>query len=162
MRRSALGTRRHRVPNSCRAENEPDPIFESLSHLVLRAGAEKAMRSLSESALLSMSAKSAKGDVNASMAIAEHHLAVGSRDEAKNYYVIAARQGSSAAAGAVAVLCAEDGADDDAVEWLRIACRAGNKLACTHLSIAYLGGRMGLKPDKKKAAEYGRLGDPSD
>lgn len=95
------------------------------------------------------------------MAIAEHHLALGSREEAKKYCALAARQGSSAAAGAVAVLYAEDGADEEAVEWLRIACRAGNKLACTHLSIAYLGGRMGLKPDRKKAAEYGRLGDPS-
>lgn len=117
------------------------------------------MRSLSEYELSSMSEKSQRGDSHASMAIAEHHLALGSREEAKKYCVLAARQGSSTAAGAAAVLFAEDGANEDAVEWFRIACRAGNKLACTHLSIAYMGGRMGLKPDRKKAAEYGRLGD---
>lgn len=117
------------------------------------------MRSLSESELSSMSEKSQRGDSQASMAVAEHHLASGFRDEAKSYYVIAATQGSSDAAGAAAVLFAEDGVDVEAVKWLRIACRAGNKMACTYLSIAYMGGRLGLKPDRKKAAEYGRLGD---
>lgn len=118
------------------------------------------MRSLSESELASAIARSEQGNTEASMAIAEHYLANGFREEAKRYCVLAAKQGSSAAAGAAAVLFAEDGADGEAVEWLRIACRAGNKIACTHLSIAYMGGRMGLKPDRKKAAEYGRLGDP--
>ena len=94
------------------------------------------------------------------MAIAEHYLANGLRDEAKRYCVLAAKQGSSVAAGAAGTLYEEDGENAQALEWFRLACRAGNKLACTHLSIAYLGGHMGLKPDRRKAAEYGRLGDP--
>lgn len=118
------------------------------------------MRTLTEPELASADIKSQRGDRDASMAVAEHYLATGSRDEAKRYYIVAAKQGSSAAAHAAAIICAEDGANDEAVGWLRTACHAGNKLACTHLSIAYLGGRMGLKPDKQKAAKYGRLGDP--
>ena len=118
------------------------------------------MRLLSESEFVAAIARSERGNTEASMAIAEHYLANNLREEAKKYYVLAAKQGSSAAAGAAAVLYAEDGANKEAVEWLRIACRAGNKLACTYLSIAYLGGQMGLEPDKEKAAEYGRLGDP--
>ena len=119
------------------------------------------MRTLSESELADANARSSRGDISATMAIAEHHLAAGLRDEAKNYYVRAANQGSSVAANMAGVLYEEDGENEQAVEWLRIACRAGNKMGCTHLSIAYLGGLIGLKSDKKKAAEYGRLGDPS-
>lgn len=119
------------------------------------------MRTLSDDELALAKVSSSRGDASASMAIAEHYLAAGLRDEAKGYCVLAANQGSSVAANMAGVLYEEDGENAQAVEWLRIACRAGNKLACTHLSIAYLGGLIGLKPDKKKAAEYGRLGDPS-
>jgi TPR repeat protein len=117
------------------------------------------MKFLSETELARASAKSNRGDPNATMAMAEHYLTSGLREEGKCYYLLAAKQGSCAAAGAVATLYEEDGQNEEAVKWLEIACRSGSKLACTHLSIAYIGGRLGLIPDSGKAAEYGRLGD---
>jgi TPR repeat protein len=117
------------------------------------------MKLLTESEFVLASANSNHGDPKASIALAEHYLAMRLREEGKNHYLLAAKQGSSSAAGAVATLYAEDGLYDEAVKWLKIACHAGNKLSCTHLSIAYLGGGLGLAPDIDKAAHYGRLGD---
>jgi TPR repeat protein len=117
------------------------------------------MKFLTESEFALAIANSNRGDAKASISLAEHHLALQFREQGKNYYLVAAKQGSSAAAGALATLCVEDGLNEEAVKWLKIACHAGNKLACTHLSIAYFGGGLDLIPDAAKAAEYGRLGD---
>ncbi len=117
------------------------------------------MKVLSEPGLALARKNSEKGDPKASMTLAEHSLGLGLRAEAKHYYVLAAKQGSSAAAHAAAVLFEDDGQNEEAVHWLRTACRAGNKLACTRLSIAYLGGGLELERDKKKADEYGRVGE---
>ena len=115
---------------------------------------------LTDQQLTDMLRQSENGNALASIALAEHSLASGDRKRGKEYYVAAAKQGNSIAANAVGALFAEDGEFEDAVYWFRIACDAGNKLACLTLSIGYRGGAFGLIPDKNKADWYFRLGDP--
>jgi TPR repeat protein len=120
------------------------------------------MREFSDEEIARLENRSRGGDSGATLDLAAHYLLTGSRGWARDLYVIAANQGSSVAANAAAVLFAEEGLNREAVEWLKIACLAGNKLACTHLSIAYRGGSMGLEKDERKAAKYSRLGDLSE
>jgi TPR repeat protein len=115
---------------------------------------------LTDQEFAEMLRKSENGNAVASIALAEHSLASGDRKGGKDYYIAAARQGNSIAANAVGALHAEDGEFEQAVYWFRIACNAGNKLACLTLSIGYRGGAFGLEPDKQKADWYFRLGDP--
>lgn len=119
------------------------------------------MAIFSEDELAQALTKSEGGSASSSLDVAEYFLASGDREQGIKYCLLAAEQGSSAAAGGLAALYAEDGVNDEAVRWLRIACAAGNKVACAHLSIAYLGGRLGLERDMEKSNSYARLADPA-
>ena len=91
------------------------------------------------------------GDANSTLTLAEIARASGVRpEEYEVLYIMSVEQGSEVAALALANYY-EAQSSGRAVEWYRRACSMGNAIACTHLSMAYMEGGLGLPVDHMEA-----------
>lgn len=113
----------------------------------------------SKEQLLELESKSSLGCAESAMSLAEYlRYNGGDHKKIEDLYLLAIEQGSSIAAMALASLYERELKNEiEAIHWYKVACEAGQSLACSRLALAYLAGDLSLPADSAMSKKYSAL-----